>query len=317
MAPKKKARTGQRANVTPGVTIDPIIDDVGEHPRSENIPPLTILPDSTTTNQTAPVPTPTEGATVPPTNIPVPTPVPASDSGDSTSSGVNRFLQLDPPVFTGTNPKEDPQGFIDDMHKTLRVMRATKSEVVELASYHLKEVAYSLFELWEESREEGSPLARWGEFADAFIDHFLPVETKATRAAEFENLRQGSLSVWDYHMRFAYLSKYVIYMLPTMESRVHRFVQCLIPLVINEATTTTLNSDLNYGKMVAFAQATETRKLRNRMEREGSNKARSAGNLGGSSGGGKSTFRGRSSGPSQSFAQSSASAPQLGPSQQQ
>ncbi|XP_070034866.1 uncharacterized protein [Nicotiana tomentosiformis] len=157
----------------------------------------------------------------------------------------------------------------------------------------------------------------WSEFFDAFIDHFLPAESKAARDAEFENLRQGSLSVWDYHMRFAYLSKYAIYMLPTMEATVCRFVQGLSPLVINEAATTTLNSDMNYGKMVAFAQATETRKLRNKMERDGSNKARSTGNFGGSSGGGKSTFSGGSSGPSQSFAQSSASAPPSWPSQQQ
>ncbi|XP_070049750.1 uncharacterized protein [Nicotiana tomentosiformis] len=44
------------------------------------------------------------------------------------SSRVNKFLQLDPPVFTGTNLEEDPQGFIDEIHKTLRVMRATQTE---------------------------------------------------------------------------------------------------------------------------------------------------------------------------------------------
>ncbi|XP_070057461.1 uncharacterized protein [Nicotiana tomentosiformis] len=53
------------------------------------------------------------------------------------------------------------------------------------------------------------------------------------------------------------------------------------------------------------------------MEREGSNKAWFAGNLGGSAGGAKSIFRGGSSYPSQSFAQSLASAPPSGPSQQQ
>ncbi|XP_070045894.1 uncharacterized protein [Nicotiana tomentosiformis] len=182
MEPKKKARTGQSANVTPGVTVGPIIDNVGEHPRSENISPVTTLPDCTTIDQPAPVPTPTEGATVPPTDILVPPPNPASDSrvsdvdlrgaiqmlaqivasqaqrsnvtptsssqpGDSTSSRVNRFLQLDPLVSTGTNPEEDPQDFVDEMHKTLRVMRATESEAVEFASYCLKEVAYSWFEL--------------------------------------------------------------------------------------------------------------------------------------------------------------------------
>ncbi|XP_070046304.1 uncharacterized protein [Nicotiana tomentosiformis] len=65
--------------------------------------------------------------------------------------------------------------------------------------------------------------------------------------------------------------------------------------------------------MVALAQAVETHKLKNRMGREGSNKARSAGNFGGSSGGGRLAFRGWSSGSSQSFAQSSVSAPPSGP----
>ncbi|XP_019229799.1 PREDICTED: DNA-binding protein HEXBP-like [Nicotiana attenuata] len=55
------------------------------------------------------------------------------------------------------------------------------------------------------------------------------------------------------------------------------------------------------------------------MEREGSSKARSAGNFGGSFGGdgGRSAFRGGSSGPSQSFSQSLVSATLSGPSQQQ
>ncbi|XP_070055633.1 uncharacterized protein [Nicotiana tomentosiformis] len=165
-------------------------------------------------------------------------------------------------------------------------MCASEIETVELASYHLKEVTYSWFELLEDSREEGSSPARWSEFADAFIDHFFPAETKAACAAKFENLRQGSLSVWDYHMRFAYLSKYAIYMLPIIEARVRRFVQGLSPFVINEAATAALNSDMNYGKIVAFAPATETHKLRNRMEREVNNKARSTGKFGGSSSGG-------------------------------
>ncbi|XP_070042912.1 uncharacterized protein [Nicotiana tomentosiformis] len=152
------------------------------------------------------------------------------------------------------------------MHKTLRVMRATEVEGVELASYHLKRVAYSWFETWEDSRENGSPPARLNKFADAFIDYFLPTETKADRSVEFETLKQGSRNVWEYHMEFVRLSKYAIHMMPTMEARVRRFVEGLSPLVINEAATATLNSDMNYGRMVAFSQATEARKLKLGME---------------------------------------------------
>ncbi|XP_070040922.1 uncharacterized protein [Nicotiana tomentosiformis] len=170
-------------------------------------------------------------------------------------------------MFTSANPKEDPQDFIDEMHKTLRVMRTIEAEGVELAAYRLKGVAYSWFEPWEDSREWGSSPTRWSEFVDVFVDHFLPAETKAACAVEFDNLKQGSKSVWEYHMEFARLSKYAILMLPTMEARVRRFMQGLSPLVINKAATTALNSDMNYGKMVEFSQATEDRKLKKRRER--------------------------------------------------
>ncbi|XP_070036873.1 uncharacterized protein [Nicotiana tomentosiformis] len=150
-------------------------------------------------------------------------------------------------------------------------------EGVELASYHLKGVAYSWFEMWEDFREEGSPPARWSEFVDAFIDLFLPTETKAARAVEFKTLKQGSKSVWEYHMEFVRLSKYAVHMMPTIDAR-----------------------------MVVFAQATEAQKLKLGMEREGSSRARLVGNLGHSFGGGRSAFRGGSSRPSQSYAQSSA-----------
>nr|XP_009796408.1 PREDICTED: uncharacterized protein LOC104242991 [Nicotiana sylvestris] len=188
----------------------------------------------------------------------------------------------------GANPEEYPHDFIDKTHKTLRVMRATETEGVELAAYHLKGVACVWFELWEDSREEGSPPARWSEFVDAFIDHFLLAETRAACVAEFENLKQGTRSVWEYHMEFARLSKYAIHILPTMEAR-----------------------------MVAFAQAKDNHKLKNKMEREVNRKTRSTGNMGESLGGGRSAFQGGTSGSSECIAQSIASAPLSGPSQQQ
>ncbi|XP_070025467.1 uncharacterized protein [Nicotiana sylvestris] len=165
------------------------------------------------------------------------------------------------------------------MHKTLRVMRATETERVKLDAYHLKGVAYSWFELWEDSREEGNPPMRWSEFVDAFIDHFLLAEPNAVLAAKFENLTQARRNVWEYHMEFSYVSKYAIHMLPTMEARVRRFVQGLNPLTINEASTAAWNYDMNYGKMVAFSQAIENCKLKNKMEREGNRKTRSTSNM--------------------------------------
>ncbi|XP_070017304.1 uncharacterized protein [Nicotiana sylvestris] len=195
-------------------------------------------------------------------------PASSSGQGDSASSRVNQFLWLAPPEFTGTDPKADPQDFLDEMYKALRVMKATETEWVELASYRLRGAAYSWFEMWENSRGEGRPPARWDEFVYAFMDHLFPAETMAARSTEFEVLKQGSMSVWEYHMEFVRLSKYAPQLVSTMDARVRRFVQGLSPLVVNEAATMALHSDMNYGKIVGFAQATEARKLKIWAERE-------------------------------------------------
>jgi len=82
MAPKKKARTGEIANVSPGVGVDPILGDAGEHTRGEDNPPTTTLPDSTTRAQTAPVPYILH-CPIPPTDIPDPPSAPVFGPGVS------------------------------------------------------------------------------------------------------------------------------------------------------------------------------------------------------------------------------------------
>ncbi|XP_070026142.1 uncharacterized protein [Nicotiana sylvestris] len=298
MAPKKRARLGLRANATPSVAMNHVPDVVGESDSLVLNLPSPFIPDPS-----IPVPATAEGATIPPADIPDPDAVPAfgprvsdgdvrgaihmliqlvvaqaqrshdaptssNGQGDFASSRVNQFLRLAPLEFTGTDPKADPQDFLDEMYKTIRVMKATEMEGVELASYRLRGAAYSWFKMWEDSRGEERPPARWDEFVDAFMDHFLPAETMAARATEFEVLKQGSISVWEYHMEFVRLSKYAPQLVSTMGDRVWRFVQGLSPLVVNEAATAALHSDMNYGKIVGFAQATEARKLKIRAERE-------------------------------------------------
>ncbi|XP_070013727.1 uncharacterized protein [Nicotiana sylvestris] len=65
---------------------------------------------------------------------------------------VRDFINLDPPIFTGADPNEDPHVFINRMQRTLRVMKATATESVELASYRLRDVAINWYESWELSR---------------------------------------------------------------------------------------------------------------------------------------------------------------------
>ncbi|XP_070057023.1 uncharacterized protein [Nicotiana tomentosiformis] len=134
MAPKKRARTGQGANAASGVAVNPLFgdaapafgSDISDGDLRGAIQKLTQIVASQAQRS----------------NV---APISSSQKGDSSGSRVNRFLQLDPLAFTGANPSEDPQDFIDKMHKTLQIMRSTKTEVVELAAYRLKEARVRWF----------------------------------------------------------------------------------------------------------------------------------------------------------------------------
>ena len=58
------------------------------------------------------------------------------------------FISLNPPEFYGLKPDEDPQGFIDEMLRTLRIIHAFDIESVELASYRLRDVAVYWYNTW-------------------------------------------------------------------------------------------------------------------------------------------------------------------------
>ncbi|XP_070040219.1 uncharacterized protein [Nicotiana tomentosiformis] len=123
------------------------------------------------------------------------------------SARVRDFINLDPPLFTGSDPKEDPQTFIDQVYRTLRVMHASDTEVVELASYRLRDLAVMLVILsWEISRGPNAPPDVWKDFCEAFLCHYLPVEIRRSRADKFLNLWQGNKSVQEYIMQFDSLS---------------------------------------------------------------------------------------------------------------
>lgn len=65
------------------------------------------------------------------------------------------FTRMNPPIFTGANTSEDPQEFIDKVHKILVFMRATEIEKAELTSYQLKDVAQTWCKMWQDSRVLG------------------------------------------------------------------------------------------------------------------------------------------------------------------
>nr|XP_009792105.1 PREDICTED: uncharacterized protein LOC104239226 [Nicotiana sylvestris] len=63
---------------------------------------------------------------------------------------------------------KDPQDFVDQMYRVLRVMHASVTEAVELASFRLRDVAVLWYEAWERSRVPDALPAKWEDFSEAF-----------------------------------------------------------------------------------------------------------------------------------------------------
>ncbi|XP_027772374.1 uncharacterized protein LOC107017541 [Solanum pennellii] len=119
------------------------------------------------------------------------------------------FTRMNPPIFTGAKTSEDPQEFIDELQKILVAMGATDLEKAELASYQLKDVAQTWCKMWRDSRVLGGVPVTWELFKTAFLERYFPREMKEAKVEEFINLKQGSMTVMEYSLKFVKLSRFL------------------------------------------------------------------------------------------------------------
>lgn len=69
----------------------------------------------------------------------------------------------------------------------------------------------------------------WTTFIEAFNTKFIPNHVRDKKMKEFENLKQGNMSVHDYDLEFTKLSQYAPKLVTPESERVRRFLQGLRP----------------------------------------------------------------------------------------
>ena len=73
-------------------------------------------------------------------------------------------------MYIGSKVDEDPQDFFDMVYRILFAMRVSTSEKDKLASYQLKDVAQTWYNLWKDSRILGDGPVTWEIFKKAILD---------------------------------------------------------------------------------------------------------------------------------------------------
>ncbi|XP_070049548.1 uncharacterized protein [Nicotiana tomentosiformis] len=166
------------------------------------------------------------------------------------------------------------------MYRVLRVMHASVTEAVELASFRLRDVVVLWYEAWERSRGPNALPAEWEDFSEAFLAHYLPREVRETHLDQFLSLKQGDMSVRDYSHKFNSLARYAPDIVRTMRARVHHYVDGLGDHLIRDYRVASLSDDVDISHIQDFAQTTEdiSRRIRDtRRDREQSKRARTMG----------------------------------------
>ena len=74
---------------------------------------------------------------------------------------LREFKRINPPIFIGSKTSEDPQEFVDEVHKIMVDMGAFDIEKGELAFYQLKDVTQTWCKMWQDSRVLGGVPITW------------------------------------------------------------------------------------------------------------------------------------------------------------
>ncbi|XP_027774287.1 uncharacterized protein LOC114077987 [Solanum pennellii] len=195
---------------------------------------------------------------------------------------------MNPPIFTGSMPVEDPHEFVKEVLKILVAMGATEIEKVELASYQLKDVTQACCKMWQDSRVLGGGLITWELFKTVFLERFFPREMREAMVDEFINFKQGSMTVREYSLKFIKLSMYGTSFLSNSRDEMSRFLKGISEDLEEECRDAMLHDSMDLSTLMVHVQQVENnrkkRRVRQVRRRNPSNQKVS------SSGGGRSTF---------------------------
>jgi hypothetical protein len=117
------------------------------------------------------------------------------------------FQRIKPPTFSHTVEPMDVDDWLKSVEKKLQVVQCNNHEKVLLASHQLSGPAANWWDAYVEAHEEPESI-NWPEFRVTFHAHHVPQGVIKLRKEEFQDLKQGSMTVNEYVTKFTQLSRY-------------------------------------------------------------------------------------------------------------
>jgi hypothetical protein len=130
---------------------------------------------------------------------PAPQPQPRDKLGE--------FQRTKPTTFSHSIEAMDADDWLKTIEKKLHVVQYNNCEKVLFTSHQLEGPTVDWWDPYVEAHEEPESI-NWQEFKNNFRSHHVPLRVMKLKKKEFEDLKQGSMTVSEYVTHFTQLSRY-------------------------------------------------------------------------------------------------------------
>lgn len=140
-----------------------------------------------------------------------PPPVQVEPDNSDFISLTQKFLKMKPPTFLGGIDPLKAETWLLEMEKLFEVFSCTEVQKVLLATYTLKDEARRWWLLIRSSNGNMT----WAQFNEIFYDKYFPQCFRDRKVSEFQELKQGRMSIAEYEAKFTELARFTLHMVDT------------------------------------------------------------------------------------------------------
>jgi hypothetical protein len=120
----------------------------------------------------------------------------------------------------------DTDDWLKTIEKKLQVVQCNNREKILFASHQVEGPTVDWWDAYIETHEEPKSI-NWQEFKSSFRSHHVPLGVMKLKKKEFEDLKQGSMTVSEYVTHFTQLSRYAPDNVDTNEKKQDWFLHSL------------------------------------------------------------------------------------------
>ena len=134
---------------------------------------------------------------------------------------LNQFLANQPKAFSYCVDPLDAEDWITDIKKHFECSNVRPEDYVKFAAFQLKDQAADWWQQYKDSRP--GRVISWEDFCKDFRSHHIPTSVIEGMREQFRNLKQGSMTVYQYNVKFQNLARYAKQDIPDAKSKIYQF----------------------------------------------------------------------------------------------